>query len=356
MNELPVFDLANFLIILLYAVVPLAFMIPFALMAVFFERKISAWIQNRIGPNRTGYWGLLQTTADILKLMQKEDIVANGADRKLFFIAPMVVFLGSYAAYAALPFTSVYIGINIDLGLLFMVAISGFVVAGIIFAGWASDNKYSIMGSMRSASQLISYEIPTLFVIISIFAITQELNLRDLSELQTANIFNWGIFGFSQLGFERILLIPALIVLMVILFISTLAETNRTPFDLPEAESELVAGFHTEYSGMKFALFFLSEYANMFAVSALVASLFLGGYQSPFGYLGNLLGISWLVPVEQTFWFLSKGLILVGVQMWMRWSLPRLRIDQLMKVCWKYLIPLGFICFIYITIVMYILS
>lgn len=348
------FNFWDFLIILLYAIVPLVFIIPFALMAVFAERKISAWIQNRVGPNRTGPGGWFQTTADILKLMQKEDIVASGADKKLFLIAPIVVFLGSYAAYAALPFTSVYIGTNINLGVLFMVAISGYVVAGIVFAGWASDNKYSIMGSMRSASQLVSYEIPTLFVIISIFAVTQQFNLHELSEMQTSNIFNWGIFGFADLGFKRILLIPALFTLMIVLFISTLAEVNRTPFDLPEAESELVAGFHTEYSGMKFALFFLSEYANMFAVSALVTSFFLGGYQSPFGYLGRLLGWEWLVPVEQVFWFLSKGLILVAVQIWMRWSLPRLRMDQLMKVCWKYLIPIAFICFIYITIVMYI--
>ncbi|GAB1348276.1 NADH-quinone oxidoreductase subunit NuoH [Ignavibacteriales bacterium] len=348
------FNFWDFLIILLYALVPLVFIIPFALMAVFAERKISAWIQNRVGPNRTGPGGWFQTTADILKLMQKEDIVALGADKKLFLIAPIVVFLGSYAAYAALPFTSVYIGTNINLGVLFMVAISGYVVAGIVFAGWASDNKYSIMGSMRSASQLVSYEIPTLFVIISIFAVTQQFNLHELSEMQTSNILNWGIFGFDGLGYKRILLIPALFVLMIVLFISTLAEVNRTPFDLPEAESELVAGFHTEYSGMKFALFFLSEYANMFAVSALVTSFFLGGYQSPFGYLGNLTGLTWLVPVEQVFWFLTKGLILVAVQIWMRWSLPRLRMDQLMKVCWKYLIPIAFLCFIYITIVMFI--
>jgi len=343
-----IFNVWDFLLILLYAI------IPFALMAVYAERKISAWIQNRVGPNRTGPIGLFQTTADILKLMQKEDIVANGADKKLFLLAPIVVFIGSYAAYAALPFTSVYIGTNINLGVLYMVAISGFVVAGIIFAGWASDNKYSIMGSLRSAAQLVSYEIPTLFVIISIFAITQQFNLRELSEMQTSNILNWGIFGFDGLGYKRILLIPVLFVLMIILFISTLAEVNRTPFDLPEAESELVAGFHTEYSGMKFALFFLSEYANMFAVSGLVTAFFLGGYQSPFGYLGNLLGLSWLVPIEQVLWFLTKGILLVCVQIWMRWSLPRLRMDQLMRVCWKYLIPIGFVCFIYITIVMYL--
>ncbi len=333
-------------------ILPIAFVVPYALFAVYWERKVSAHMQDRLGPMRTGWHGYLQTIADILKLIQKEDIVATAVDKPLFNLAPILVFAGSYAAFAAIPFSSAYIGANVDLGMLYIIAVSGLVVAGILMAGWASNNKYSLIGAVRSAAQIVSYEIPTVIVILTLFSIVGTLNLYELSEIQSSNIFNWMIFGGNVIGWKKIVLIPLMFAAFIIIYLTTLAEVNRTPFDIPEAESELVAGYHTEYSGMKFAMFFLAEYANMFAVSAIVATLFLGGYHSPFGYLGNLLGISWLVPVEQFFWFTFKGLGFVTVQMWLRWTLPRLRVDQLMTVCWKYLIPLSFVIFLLVSLLM----
>ena len=327
------------------------FILPFALFAVWLERKVSAHMQDRLGPMRVGWHGWLQTVADILKLVQKEDIVATANDKPLFNLAPVLVFVGTYAAFAAIPFSSAFIGSNLDLGVFFIVAVSGFVVAGILMAGWASNNKYSLLGSMRSVAQIISYEIPTMMVIITIVMITGTLNLNTLSEMQTGHFWNWMIFGGPVFGVSKFLMIPFMIVSFGIIYISTLAEVNRTPFDIPEAESELVSGYHTEYSGMKFAMFFLAEYANMFAVSAIVTALFFGGYQSPIGYLGHLLGMPWLVPIEQLFWFTAKGLFFVFVQMWLRWTLPRLRVDQLMTACWKYLIPLAFVDLIIIGLI-----
>ncbi len=317
------------------------FILPFALFAVLAERKVSAHMQDRLGPMRVGYHGILQTIADILKLVQKEDIVPDDADKPLFNIAPVLVFTGSYAVFAAIPFSGGFIGANINLGLFYIIAVSGLVVAGILMAGWASNNKYSLLGAMRSAAQIISYEIPTILVVITVVMITGTLNLYTLSEMQTGYFWNWMIFGGPVFGVAKFLFIPLMFLGFLIIYMSTLAEVNRTPFDIPEAESELVAGYHTEYTGMKFAMFFLAEYANMFAVSAIVASIFFGGFQSPFGYLGNTLGLHWLIPFEQFFWFTAKGLFFVFVQMWLRWTLPRLRVDQLMAVCWKYLIPLA---------------
>jgi len=329
---------------IIVACLPLFLVIlPYAIAAVLAERKVSAYMQDRIGPNRTGFHGVLQPVADVVKLMLKEDIVASNVDKPLFNIAPLLVFTGSYAAFAAIPFTSIFIGTKLDLGLIYILAVSSFVVAGILMGGWSSNNKYSLIGAMRSAAQIISYEIPTFLVVVTIIIITGTTNLTVLSDYQTSYFWNWMILGGPSLGVVKFLLIPFMIVGFVIIYISTLAEVNRVPFDIPEAESELVAGFHTEYSGMKFAMFFLAEYANMFAVSALIATVFFGGYQSPFGYLGNLMGIKWLIPLEQLFWFSVKGLFFVFVQMWLRWTLPRLRVDQLMTVCWKYLIPFAFV-------------
>jgi len=335
---------SEFLAGLICSFLPLfLFILPFALFAVWWERKISAHMQDRLGPMRTGWHGWLQTIADILKLLQKEDIIASDADKPLFNLAPVLVFTGSYAVFAAIPFSGAFIGANIDLGLFFIIAVSGLVVAGILMAGWSSNNKYSLLGAMRSAAQIISYEIPTMIVVVTIVMITGTLNLNTLTEMQTGYFWNWMIFGGPGFSAEKFLFIPFMVIGFVILYLSTLAEVNRTPFDIPEAESELVGGYHTEYSGMKFAMFFLSEYANMFAVSAIVAAVFFGGYQSPFGYLGNTLGVEWLIPFEQFFWFTAKGLFFIFVQMWLRWTLPRLRVDQLMALCWKYLIPISIV-------------
>ena len=339
--------------IIIGAALPLfVFILPFALFAVLAERKVSAHMQDRLGPMRTGYHGIIQTVADILKLIQKEDIVASDTDKKLFNIAPYLVFAGTYAAFAAIPFSSIYMGTAAEVGIFYILAVSSLVVAGILMAGWASNNKYSLLGAVRSAAQIISYEIPTALVVLTIVMMTGTLNLNDMSIMQTEYFWNWNIFGGGTETFLiKILLTPFMIVGFIILYISTLAEVNRTPFDIPEAESELVSGYHTEYSGMKFAMFFLAEYANMFAVSAIVATIFFGGYQSPFGYLGNTLGIEWLIPVEQLFWFTFKGLFFVFVQMWLRWTLPRLRVDQLMTVCWKYLIPYAFVNLIIVGLI-----
>jgi len=319
------------------------FILPFALFAVYLERKVSAHMQDRLGPMRTGWHGWKQTIADILKLIQKEDIVAKDNDKLLFNLAPIIVFAGSYAAFAAIPFASIFIGTEIDLGMFYIVAVTGLVVAGILMAGWASNNKYSLLGSMRSVAQIVSYEIPTMLVMLSVVMLSGTMSLHTLSEMQTGNILNWYILGGPGLSLSKFILIPFMFIGFLIIYISTLAEVNRTPFDIPEAESELVSGYHTEYSGMKFAMFFLSEYANMFAVSAIVVALFLGGYQSPIGYFGNLIGAEWLVPFEQFGWFTVKGVFFVFVQMWLRWTLPRLRVDQLMTVSWKYLIPIAFV-------------
>lgn len=327
------------------------FILPFALVAVLAERKVSAHMQDRLGPMRVGYHGLLQTIADIIKLLQKEDIVASATDKKLFNFAPLLVFVGSYAAFAAIPFSGAFIGSQIELGLIYIVAVTGLVVAGILMAGWASNNKYSLLGSMRAAAQIISYEIPTLLIILTVIMITGTVNLYTLSELQTSSFWNWMIFGGPEFGLQKFLLIPFMMMGFLIIYISTLAEVNRTPFDIPEAESELVSGYHTEYSGMKFAMFFLAEYANMFAVSAIVAIIFFGGFQSPFGFLGNTLGWKWLIPFEQFFWFTAKGLFFVFVQMWLRWTLPRFRVDQLMAFCWKYLIPFAFVILIIVGLI-----
>ncbi|HEV8538435.1 MAG TPA: complex I subunit 1 family protein, partial [Bacteroidota bacterium] len=211
------------------------------------------------------------------------------------------------------------------------------VVVGILMAGWSSNNKWSLFGAMRSAAQIVSYEIPTALTLLIAVMLTGSLNLQDINRFQDGGIQNWILFGGPASFPGKLLLMPFTFVAFVILFIASLAETNRTPFDIPEAESELVAGYHTEYSGMKFALFFLAEYANMFAVSAIAASLFLGGWTSPFGAF--LSGPLWGV-----FWFLSKGMFFVFVQMWLRWTLPRLRVDQLMYVSWKVLTPWAFAC------------
>ncbi len=337
---------------LISTAVPLVYILIYALFAIWLERKVSAHMQDRLGPMRVGWHGALQTIADMVKLIQKEDTTADDNDKKLFNIAPLLVFTGSYVGFAAIPFSSVYIGSNIDLGLLYIVAVSGFVVAGILMAGWSSNNKYSLYGAVRSASQMVSYEIPTVLVIIMIIMIAGTLNLHELSSMQTSSFWNWWIFGGTLAGWKKFVLIPFMFIAFISVFISSLAEVNRAPFDIPEAESELVAGYFTEYSGMKWGMFMLGEYANMFIVSSIIVAIFLGGFQSPFGYLGNSLNVPWLIPVEQFIWFTIKGMSFIFIQMWLRWTLPRLRVDQLMEMCWKYLIPIAFVNIVIVGLIM----
>ena len=314
----------------LMALLPMVWVVPFALFAVWWERKISAHMQDRLGPMRTGGWhGWAQTIADILKLIQKEDIVPTLADKKLFKLAPYVVFTGSYAAYAAIPFSAAYIGSEINIGLFYVVSVSSIGVVGLLMAGWASNNKWSLFGALRSAAQIVSYEVPVALAILAVVMIVGTFDLQEINRAQTGWFWNW--FMFQKF--------PLVFLAGVIYFVASLAEVNRTPFDIPEAEQELVGGYHTEYGGMRFALLFLSEYANMFAVSAVAATLFLGGWNSPFGdFLSG--------PIWGAFWFLGKGMAFIFLQMWLRWTLPRLRVDQLMYVGWKVLIPFSFVLII----------
>jgi NADH-quinone oxidoreductase subunit H len=289
---------------------------------IWFERKVAAHIQDRLGPMRVGWHGVLQSFADGIKLVFKEDIIVDGADRLLFKLAPFLVVMGAFSAFAVLPWYEGLVVSDINIGLLYVVAITSLGSIGILMAGWASNNKYALYGGMRSAAQMVSYEIPTALVILTIVVQVGSLNLQDVIAAQQGgfgNFTNWFIFrmyGLNVIGF-------------VLFFICGLAETNRNPFDIPEAESELVAGFHTEYSGMRFAMFFLAEYGAMFFVAGLTVVLFLGGWSGPF-FSGPLS-------------FFIKTLALVFVQMWLRWTLPRLRVDQLMALCWKYLIPMAFV-------------
>jgi NADH-quinone oxidoreductase subunit H len=317
----------DILVYTLMALVPLLWVIPFALFAVWLERKISAHMQDRLGPMRTGGWhGWSQTIADILKLIKKEDIIPTAADSRLFKLAPYVVFGGAYAAYAAIPFSAAYIGSEINVGLFYIIAISSIVVIGLLMAGWASNNKWSLFGALRSAAQIVSYEVPVAISLLAVVMVAGTFDLQQINQMQTGWFWNW--FMFQKF--------PFLVLALVIYFVASLAETNRTPFDIPEAESELVGGYHTEYGGMRFAILFLSEYANMFAVSAIATTLFLGGWNSPFGEF--LAGPWW-----GAFWFIAKGMTFIFVQMWLRWTLPRLRVDQLMYVGWKVLIPFSFL-------------
>jgi len=286
---------------------------------IWFERKVAAHVQDRLGPMRVGWHGVLQSFADGIKLLFKEDIIPEGADRMLFRIAPVLVIMGAFAAFAVVPWGPGLIISDLNIGLLYIVAITSLGSIGILMAGWASNNKYSLYGGMRSAAQLVAYEIPTALVVLVVVIQVGSLSLQDVIAAQSG-----GLFGENRWFLTRMYGLN--LIAFVIFFICGLAETNRNPFDIPEAESELVAGFHTEYSGMRFAFFFLAEYGAMWLVAGVAAILFLGGWVGPY-FSGPLV-------------FFFKTLFLVFIQMWLRWTLPRLRVDQLLALCWKYLIPI----------------
>ncbi|MCX6120850.1 MAG: NADH-quinone oxidoreductase subunit H [Ignavibacteriales bacterium] len=340
--------LANQLLVsILLSTLPLVFIVLMVLVVLYTEMKVAAHIQDRVAYMRTGWHGVFQPIADMLKLLQKEDIIPTKADKLLFRAAPFIAFTGTYVAYAVLPFSSIYIGSNINLGAFFLVAAGSLVVIGILMAGWASNNKWSLFGGIRSAAQMISYEIPTALAVIIVVMITGSLNLQDVTKFQDGGIGNWIVFGGPLPWTQKLMLMPFTFVTFLIMFVASIAEVNRTPFDLPEAESELVQGFNTEYSGMRFAMFYLSEYANLFTVSAVVVSLFLGGWSSPFGAFMS-------GPVWGVFWFVTKAYMFMLMQIWLRWTLPRLRVDQLMYVSWKVLTPWLFVCLLAVGLILVI--
>lgn len=284
------------------------------------DRKVWASIQLRRGPNVVGPFGLLQPFADGLKLVLKETIVPSSANAVLFIIAPMITFMTALVAWAVVPFDNGWVIADINVGILYLFAISSLGVYGIIIAGWASNSKYAFLGALRSAAQMVSYEVSIGFVLITVLLCVGSLNLSDVVMAQSGGVWHWFFLP----------LLP----MFVIFFVSALAETNRTPFDLPMSEAELVAGFHTEYSAMTFGLFFLGEYANMILLSALGAILFLGGWMSPIPYAP-------FTYVPGVVWFALKIAFLLFVFSWTKGTLPRYRYDQLMRLGWKVFLPVS---------------
>lgn len=307
------------------------------LVLIMMERKVSAWMQVRLGPNRVGPKGMFQTVADTLKLIIKEGMTPDGADKFLFNLAPFIVMIVAMVLMAPLMFAKGFQIWDINIGILFFASVSSVSVIGILMAGWASNNKYSLLGAMRSGAQIVSYELSAGLAILTVIVLTGSLRISDIIESQQTG---WWIFKGH---------IPVIIAFIIFL-IAVTAETNRAPFDMAEAESELTAGFHTEYSGMKFALFFLAEYVNIFIVCAVGATLFLGGWMPL--HIGNWQGFNHVMDyIPSSIWFFGKTFFLIFVIMWFRWTFPRLRIDQLLNLEWKYLLPISMVNLLLATII-----
>ena len=316
-----------------------AYLILFAvtgLFLVYLERKVAAWFQLRLGPNRVGPFGLLQTMADALKLVSKELTSTDRIDKFLYNLAPYFVIITALTALAVLPFSKQFQAFDINIGLFFLIAVSSMGVIGILLGGWSSNNKYALIGAMRSGVQTISYELSVGLSLLTMVLLTGSLQLSEIIEIQRTG--GWLILQGH---------VPAVIAFMIFMIAGT-AETNRAPFDLVEAESELGAGFHTEYSGMKFAYFFLAEFINMFIIASIAVVVFFGGWLSPFGITE---GITWFPEV---LWFLIKVLIIIFLMMWFRWTFPRLRVDQLLTLEWKYLLPINLVNIVFMAIIIWL--
>ncbi|MBC8265413.1 MAG: NADH-quinone oxidoreductase subunit NuoH [Flavobacteriales bacterium] len=313
-------------------IVGIVFLTLFAILGlalVYAERKVCAFFQQRLGPMRVGFWGTAQTVADAIKLLLKEPLMTKSADKFLFNLAPFIIIVASFMAIAAVPFALGLQAIDLDIGVFYVTAVSSIGVAGILIAGWASNNKYSLIGAMRSGAQIVSYELSVGLSLLTIVVLTGSLQFSEIIESQREG---WWIFRGH---------IPAFIAFVIYLIAGT-AETNRGPFDLAEAESELTAGFHTEYSGMKFAFFFLAEFVNMFIIAAIGATMFLGGWM-PLHFGGFTAFNEVMDFIPPIFWFLGKTAFLIFMMMWFKWTFPRLRIDQLLTLEWKYLLPINLI-------------
>jgi NADH-quinone oxidoreductase subunit H len=333
-------SLLAFIIFAVFAGIIVGVMATIGGLGTYAERKISADLQMRMGPNRVGPFGLLQFLADGVKMILKEDIITSSADKFVFNLAPVLCMIGVFATLAVVPFSSGFMLADLNVGIFYLVGMASLVGVGVFLGGYASNSKWSMLGGMRGASQIISYEIPATITIISIVLLAGGLSMKTLIGAQGGAPHEWFILHnpFAFIGF-------------FVFFISALAETNRAPFDLPEAESELVSGYHTEYSGMKFGLFALAEYIEVFVVCAVAVALFLGGYKVPFdlgsgAVLVEKLGMDGMIAQNigqflELGAFFTKTLALYYVVIWVRWTLPRLRVDQLMTLCWKYLTPIA---------------
>jgi len=315
--------------ILLIFIGILAYITLVALTLIYVERKVCAAIQCRIGPNRTGWWGLLQPVADAIKLVLKEKNSPLYCDKLLHFVAPMFCLGACLSSLLIIPFSHNIQVINLNVGILYWSAVSSLGILGILIAGWSSYNKWSLLGAIRSASQMLSYELS---IILSIMVIVIYAGTLDVQKIVLSQLDGWWIFKGHIVT----------VMSFLIFFVASVAELNRTPFDLPEGESELGAGFHTEYSGIQFGFFFLAEYINVFITSAIIVTLFLGGWL-PFHLYGMLSFNNAMNGIHPIIWFFLKVSLIIFVIVWIRWTLPRLRIDQLIYLEWKFLLPLGLI-------------
>ncbi|HEU5480396.1 MAG TPA: NADH-quinone oxidoreductase subunit NuoH, partial [Candidatus Tumulicola sp.] len=328
---LPVWTIVKVIVIAIPLIIAVAYL-------TYAERKVIGWMQVRIGPNRVGPLGLLQPFADVLKMLFKEIVVPSGANRSLFFIAPMLSLAPALAAWAVIPFTGTLVLSNINAGLLYILAMSSLGVYGVILAGWASNSKYAFIGCLRSAAQIVSYEIAMGFALVGVLMAANSLNLRDIVAGQEGGAAYWYVWP----------LLP----LFVVYLVAGIAETNRHPFDMAEGESEIVAGFHVEYSGIAFALFFLAEYMNMILISALATIMFLGGWLSPFPIL-NDVSVFGVHPFgDGMLWMAIKWAAVLLIFLWIRATFPRYRYDQIMRLGWKVFLPVTLVWIVFLAVMM----